>query len=176
VLAFTRRQLKESRVKRIILLIGIPGSGKSTLALKLIEKGFQRMCADDIREELYGDPIIQGDVKEVFALFFKRLDEALAEGKDLAIDNTNLNPKQRQPIIERARASGYSDVQLWLMDTPLDVCITRNSGRSRVVPDEVIASAHGELNRAGRPKRTEGKIIVIRPGKGENEFLFFPQS
>ncbi len=163
-------------MKRIILLIGVPGSGKSTLAKKLIEKGFSRLCADDIRGELYGDPIIQGDSKEVFAIFFARLEEMLAQGRDIVIDNTNLNSKQRQPIIERARTAGYEEAQLWLMDTPLDVCITRNSGRTRIVPEEVIASAFNELNRAGRPKRAEGKLMIIRPGKEENEFLFFSQT
>jgi predicted kinase len=163
-------------LKRIILLIGVPGSGKTTLSGKLVEKGFHRMCADDIREELYGDAIIQGDSKEVFAIFFKRLEEVLSQGKDVVVDNTNLNSKQRRPIIERASAADYKDIQLWLMDTPLDVCITRNSSRSRNVPTEVIASAYNELNRAGRPRRSEGKVIIIRPGKADQEFLFFPQS
>ena len=105
-------------MSRIILLIGVPGSGKSTLAGKLVEKGFTRMCADDIRGEIYGDPIIQGDPKEVYQIFFERLDTQLSTKANLVIDNTNLNPKQRGPILEKSSAAGYTDIQLWLLDTP----------------------------------------------------------
>lgn len=56
-------------MKRLILLVGIPGSGKSTLAKKIIERGFQCLSADPIREELYGKAIEQGDSKEVFRIF-----------------------------------------------------------------------------------------------------------
>jgi predicted kinase len=163
-------------LKRIILLIGVPGSGKSTLAAKLVVKGFKRMCADDIRGEIYGDPIIQGDPKEVYKIFFERLDIELAAGQNLVIDNTNLNTKQRSPILEKAQAASYDDIQLWLLDTPLPTCIKRNSERSRVVPDTVIESAYAELQRAGRPKKSEGKVMVIKPAAENNEFLFFPQN
>lgn len=163
-------------MKKIILMIGVPGAGKTTLAKKIAEKGFRCMNADSIREELYGNAADQGDKEEVFGLFFKRLEEAMAEGVNLIIDNTNLNPKQRKPILDRCAQFGYDDVQLWLLDIPLDLCLERNRSRDRIVPEDIVANMFMELNRAGRPKRTEGKVVIIRPSKDGNDYLFFPQA
>jgi predicted kinase len=164
-------------LKRLVLLVGIPGSGKSTLAQKLIARGYKCLNADSIREELYGNAAEQGDKEQVFGIFFQQLDTALADGLDIVIDNTNLNMKQRKPILDRALAAGYSDIQLWLLDVPLDTCLERNRARPRTVPDDIVANMFMELNRSGRPKNSEGKLVIIRPGKDENDFrIFFPQS
>ena len=160
-------------MKRLILLVGIPGSGKTTLATRLIERGFHCLNADSIRQELYGDAAQQGDPQEVFGIFFERLDKAMQENLDIVIDNTNLNQKQRKPILEHAAGAGYTDIQLWLLDVPLEVCLKRNAVRSRNVPEDIVANMFMELNRNGRPKRQEGKLVLIRPGKEENDFLFF---
>jgi len=157
-------------------MIGVPGAGKTTLALKIAEKGFKYINADSIREELYGNAAEQGDKEEVFGLFFKRLEELMKDGVDVIIDNTNLNPKQRKPILDRAERFGYADVQLWLMDVPLDLCLERNKMRERVVPEDIVANMFMELNRSGRPKRLEGKVVIIRPSKDGKDYLFFPQN
>lgn len=163
-------------MKRIILMIGVPGSGKTTLARKIAEKGFHYINADGIREELYGNAAEQGDKEQVFKLFFERLDELMKNGTDVIIDNTNLNPKQRKPILERAEQFGYTDVQLWLMDVPLELCLARNKSRERIVPEDIVSNMFMELNRSGRPKRVEGKVVIIRPSKDGNDYLFFPQN
>lgn len=160
-------------MKRLIMLIGVPGSGKTTLAKKVAERGFTVMNADSIREELYGDARQQGDPKEVFTLFFERLEKEMAEGKDIVVDNTNINTKQRKPILERAEKFGYKDVQLWLLDVPLEVCLARNKTRDRVVEEDIVANMFSELDRNGRPRNAEGKLVLIRPGKDENDYLFF---
>jgi predicted kinase len=157
-------------------MIGVPGAGKTTLAQKITEKGWKYINADSIRLELYGNAAEQGDKEEVFALFFQRLEELMTEGVDVIVDNTNLNPKQRQPILERCEKFGYADVQLWMLDVPLDLCLQRNKMRDRVVPEDIISNMYTELNKSGRPKRTEGKVVIIRPTKDGKDYLFFPQS
>jgi predicted kinase len=164
-------------MKRLILMIGIPGAGKTTLAKKLVERGFHYLNADSIREKLYGDAAEQGNSEEVFSIFFKQLEDALAQNVDIVIDNTNLNEKQRKPILERAHAAEYTDIQLWLLDVPLETCLERNRTRSRNVPEDIVANMFMELNRSGRPRRAEGRVVLIKPGKDENDFrFFFPQS
>lgn len=163
-------------MKRIILMIGIPGSGKSTLAKKIVEKGWTYINADSIRQELYGNEAEQGDKEQVFNLFFQRLEEMMEQGLDVIIDNTNLNPRQRQPILERCAKFGYSDIQLWLLDIPLQTCLERNRSRDRIVPEDIVSNMFMELNKSGRPKRTEGKVVIIRPSKDGNDYLFFPQN
>lgn len=131
------------------------------------------MNADSIRLELYGSESEQGDKEKVFGIFFQRLEEAMSEGLDIVVDNTNLNPRQRKPILDRARSAGYTDVQLWLMDVPLEVCLSRNRARQRNVPDDIVANMFMEMNRSGRPRSSEGKLVIIRPGKDVDDFRFF---
>lgn len=163
-------------MKKLIILIGVPGSGKSTLAAKIVEKGFHCLNADSIREELYGDAKEQGDKEQVFSIFFERLEVAFKDARNVIVDNTNLNPKQRKPILDKAQQHGYQDIQLWLLDIPLEVCLRRNSSRERIVPEDIVSNMYMELNRAGRPRRQEGKVVILRPSKDENDYLFFPQN
>ncbi|MBX9689295.1 MAG: ATP-binding protein, partial [Candidatus Obscuribacterales bacterium] len=72
-------------------MCGVPGSGKSTLAKRLVDKGYAVLNADSIREELWGDISEQRNSEQVFELFFKRMDEYMALGKDIVVDNTNTN-------------------------------------------------------------------------------------
>jgi predicted kinase len=157
-------------------MVGVPGSGKTTLAKKLVDKGFHYLNADSIRLELYGSEAEQGDKEQVFGIFFQRLEVALEGGLDIVIDNTNINMRQRKPILDRAVQFSYTDVQLWLLDVPLDLCLRRNAVRERIVPEDIVANMFMELNRSGRPQRKEGRLVIIRPGINENDFrFFFPQ-
>lgn len=160
-------------MKRLVLLVGIPGSGKSTLSKRLTERGFLRLCADDIRQSLWGDAGEQKDPEKVFSIFFEQLDAAFAQEQDVVVDNTNINTKHRQPILKKAIEAGYQDIQLWVLDTPLEVCLERNRVRERAVPDEIVANMYSSVTGAGKPRSHEGKIIIVRPGPGKDEFKFF---
>lgn len=147
---------------KFILLIGIPGSGKSTVAEGLIAKGYMSFNADHIREELYGDAMIQGDPNEVFGLMYERLEEALIDEKDIVIDNTNVRKSNRRTLIALAKQYGYTDIELWIMDIPLKTCILRNSKRTRVVPEDIIVNMQKILdeNRVFFP--LEGTVITLK--------------
>jgi predicted kinase len=163
-------------MSRVILLVGVPGSGKSTLAEKLRKKGFVILNADSIREEVWGDAAEQKEPKKIFGILYGRLEELLKQGKDVVVDNTNLSYKLRKQVIDRARKAGYADIQLWLLDVPLEVCLERNQKRKRAVPEDVVANMFMELNRTGRPKNSEGKLVILRPNKGGNDFrIFYPE-
>lgn len=154
-------------------MVGVPGSGKSTLAQRLIDKGFAVLNADSIREELWGDAADQRDPDQVFDLFFKRMDEMLDAEKSIVVDNVNTNPIHREELISRARRKGYTDIQLWVLDVPLQVCLQRNRGRGRNVPDDIVSKMHDTLNGPGRPMKHEGRVVIVRPGKEPFDFRFF---
>jgi predicted kinase len=160
-------------MSRIILLVGVPGSGKSTLATKLSKKGFVILNADSIREEIWGDAAEQKEPQKIFGILYARLEELLKQGKDVAVDNTNLSYKLRKQVIDRARKAGCTDIQLWLLDVPLEVCLERNQKRDRSVPEDIVANMYMELNRTGRPKDSEGKLVLLRPDKSGNDFRIF---
>ncbi len=159
--------------KRLVLIVGIPASGKTTLSQRLIERGYTCFSADEIREQLWGDAADQREPERVFALFFSLLEKALLTGLDIVIDNTNINSRHRGPILERARQAGYTDIQLWVLDVPLEICLERNRARQRSVPEDIVTNMFNTLLGPGKPKRHEGKIVIIRPGNKENDFRFF---
>lgn len=167
------RHEKGNAVKRLVLLVGVPASGKSTLAQRLIDKGYVCLNADAIRKELHGDEGEQSDAEKVFGIFFERLEEALAQSCDIVIDNTNINTKHRSPILQRAIKAGYEDIQLWVLDTPLETCLERNRGRERSLPDEIVSNYYNALHGHGKPRKHEGKLVIVRPGSKDNEFRFF---
>lgn len=163
-------------MKKLIILVGIPGSGKTTLAKKIEARGYLCLNADSIRQELWGNALDQREPEKVFGILYRQLEELLALGKDIVIDNTNLNAKQRKPILELATKAGYTDIQLWLLDVPLDLCLERNKNREKAVPDDVVANLFMILNRTGRPRRDEGRLVIIRPGKDDEDYrIFYPE-
>lgn len=125
------------RTKRLVIMVGVPGSGKSTIASKLAARGYVRISADDIREELYGDAKVQGNPKEVFGIVMDRFIKAVNRGSCVVIDNTNVTRNTRSRYIKAASRLGY-EVFLFTMQTDLQTCLQRNRLRKRVVPEEVI--------------------------------------
>lgn len=160
-------------MNKIVLLSGIPASGKTTLAQKLVDKGYVCLNADSIREELWGDAAEQKEKEKVFAIFFQRLEKALTRGWDIVIDNTNINRNHRHPIIERARNAGYTDIQIWILDTPLEICLKRNLERARQVPEEIVINMHSSLHGSGKPQKSEAKVVLVRPGESLEDYRFF---
>ena len=137
----------------LIVLCGLPGSGKSTYAKYLTESGrFECVSTDLIRKTLYGNENIQGNSKEVFNTAFFTL-RALGLGKQSCVfDATNITPRARRNIIQECR-NYYDLIICKYIDTPLDVCLQRNSQRERVVPTEVILRM---ANNFIMPSREEG--------------------
>jgi predicted kinase len=154
-------------------MVGVPGSGKSTLAQRLIDKGYAVLNADSIRQELWGDASNQQDPAKVFELFYRRMDELLDAQRDIVVDNVNTNPQHREQLISRAKNKGYTDIQLWILDVPLETCLQRNRDRNRNVPDDIVSKMHYTLNGPGRPVKQEGRLVIVRPGAKPFEFRFF---
>ena len=92
------------------------------------------------------------------------VDELLAQGRDVVVDNTNPSPADRAPLIALARRHGAT-VRAVFIDVPLHVCRQRNSGRegrARVPVAGVLATAR----RLVPPSTAEGfdRVDVVRPG------------
>jgi predicted kinase len=71
------------------------------------------------------------------------VDELLAAGRDVVVDNTNPSPGERAPLIAIARAHG-AVVRAVYVDVPLPVCLDRNAartGRAQVPLVGVLATA-----------------------------------
>jgi D-glycero-D-manno-heptose 1,7-bisphosphate phosphatase len=150
--------------KSIVLMVGIPASGKSTLVNPLEQAGYTRLSMDVIRGRLYGDEGKLGDSKLVNATFKADLKAALAEGKNIVVDNTNTRLAAREEILKAAAEAGYTDFQIVVMDVPLEECIRRNAARSRVVPEVGLRGMHKHLwTGGGLPTALEARVTFIAP-------------
>lgn len=117
----------------LYVLCGLPGCGKSTFC-KTISAHI--LCADTIRGELFGDESIQSNPALVFSTLYHRCDEFLAKGEDVVIDATGLRRRDRAEALKHAKKYN-AETTIIIFRTPVEVCMSRNANRARVVPAEV---------------------------------------
>ena len=81
----------------LAVLVGISGSGKSTYATGLQKSLKSELVqTDEIRVELCGNAEDQSKNGQVFAVARTRVSQFLSEGKNVIIDATSLNRKDRK--------------------------------------------------------------------------------
>ncbi len=135
-------------------LIGLPASGKSTFAKSHPE--CVTICPDEIRQEFFGDAANQSHGDLVFAVAWARINQALAENKDVIFDATNCQRKYRKSIFKNTpKETKHVAV---VFNTPIDVCKKRNSKRNRKVPESVIERMSAKFS---KPTKEEGFDEII---------------
>lgn len=118
-----------------MIFVGLPGSGKSTYAQRL---GVTPISSDLMRQLLVDDATDQTLHARVFSCMRYLLRHRLAAGRPVTyLDATHLTPEERKPYIDIARWYGC-DVEALFFDVPLELCMERNRGRARVVPEEAM--------------------------------------
>ena len=148
-------------MNNLIVLVGLPASGKSTFAKeKLANEETIVLSSDELRKELLGDESCQTNNELVFSTLYARAKENLLNGKDVVIDATNINMKDRRRTLSHFQGMDIKRVAL-VFATPINVCYERDSKRDRVVGMEVIDKF---LYRFEFPMEYEGfnKIEIVR--------------
>ena len=135
---------------RAILTKGVPGCGKSFWARQFLldNPGWVRVCRDDIRNSMGGEDykINNSNEKKVYAERDRQIEEALAKGQNIIIDETFVNPATRrdtEEFLEGRATVEYKD----FTDVPLAVCLERNKQRTgrACVPEFVIRKFHKNM-------------------------------
>ncbi len=127
-------------MKKFVVYAGLPGSGKTTLARERVEKdpkNWVRVNNDDIRNMLWGQGTKSYNEDTVTSLRIALIHEAIARGKNIVVDNVNLDPKHQIAYKALAEKYGY-EFEFILVDTPVAECIKRDALRPQPVGAKVI--------------------------------------
>lgn len=120
----------------IHMLVGIPGSGKSVYARGL-EKATRGVIVstDAIRLRLFGGESKQKNTYIIFDEAFREIGQALADGRDVIFDATNVDRARRAKFLKR-----FSDkpVQCHFFDTSYETARDRISSRKRKLDDKIL--------------------------------------
>jgi predicted kinase len=152
----------------LLCLVGLPASGKSTAVAQIqtLYPDLVVVSPDRIRADLYGDAAIQGDWTAIEAIVETQLitaAQAITLGRSpvTIYDATNANLTHRIEAIALAHDCGFTTViGLWF-DVPIALCLTRNQGRDRQVPEAVLERMDAML-RSHPPQLADGFDQVIR--------------
>lgn len=121
------------------MVAGISGSGKTTFAYAQANPEDLVLDSDELRKELLGDAESQADNGLIFQTMEARAIEALSQGRDVWYVATNTKRHLRVALLEKLASSRVSCIPVvWEMATPFALCLERNAGRDRHVPEEVI--------------------------------------
>ena len=146
----------------LYITVGLPGSGKSTYVKNFIkDKEIEYLSSDSLRA-VYGKseedqtvtPLVFGHIK-------RKVDEFLKDGKNVLVDATSVNRKERSDYIKTAKKYGAKIVVIvFKMDR--QGLIERNKKRGeqggREVPTFVIDKM---LNKFEEPSYDEGIDVMI---------------
>lgn len=141
---------------KIVITVGLPGSGKSTYLARL---GVNAISSDEIRRLLADDPGDQSIHRRVFATIRYLVRQRIAVGRPVTyVDATHLTRWERRPYVQLARRYECR-LEVLFFDVPVEVCVRRNRGRDRLVPDEAIREMARRLE---PPTKQEGFTRVVR--------------
>jgi predicted kinase len=129
---------------KVEMLVGIPGSGKSTYAKQVVAKdpnNWVRVNNDDLRAMMNGNVWSADYEKMVTDARNYLIRDALKRGKNVIIDNLNLNRRHFDDVCKIAK-SVNADIQVFekAFYVELDEAMVRNAARTGAarVPDEAM--------------------------------------
>lgn len=147
----------------LVVLVGASGCGKSTFARRHFTDT-QVVSSDECRRRVSDDAASQAATREAFAVFYTLVRGRLTHGRLTVADATNLSPRSREKLRQAADSRRRPRVAIAL-DVPLDLCLARQTMRTRQVRRDVVERGHAEFQQALRDLPHEGfaHVYVVRP-------------
>jgi len=131
---------------KVLVLSGLPASGKSTFAKELIakDKSYVRVCRDDLRESMFNYKFSRPNEGAVRRLRDFMILDTLTNGRNVVIDETNLNPKN-MPHYRQLVSVWNPEFEEKFFDKPLKQCIEDDLKRPRSVGSKVIQRMYDDF-------------------------------
>lgn len=151
---------------RLFVMCGLQGSGKSSKAKQLIKEKCLLdgiiVSSDEIRKEM---PDANND--KVFKILYKRVNQALKDGKDVIVDATNITMKSRKSLLNNITEDCLKCC--YIMNTPYEICLERVRNRnknpdSHYVPEDVVEKYYHSF-----------EIPFAEEGWHQIEFDYYPR-
>jgi len=165
--------MKEKK-KFAVFFIGIPGSGKSSIIKeRFSDNTYKIISADEIKRALPGFDPKHPDLvhEESVRLAEEEVYLATKNGFNFVMDSGGVNNSYQLRIMNFVKDAGYV-VALILVDTPLSVCLQRNSTRERNVPaDEIIYKSFKLPSCFEKQKAIADYVEVIKYYTDKNIFF-----
>lgn len=154
----------------LYVMCGIPGSGKSSfIASHINEDKMICISRDKIRFQFVAeDEEYFSKENEVWKEFVRQINYFLGKGYDVIADATHINQGSRRKLLNEITVKGI-DYKAIYMDTPVSICLERNSLRKgrACVPSTAIKRMYSQFE---EPIIEEGFSVIMRvPYKKENE-------
>jgi protein phosphatase len=138
----------------LVVLIGAAASGKSTFAARHFVAD-SVVSSDRLRAEMTDAPSDEVVFAELHRLVEARLDDGLLA----VVDATNTDWMWRGQLLADARRYDRLVIAI-VFDLPLDICLARNTARSRTVPSSVIRRQVADVTRDVERLDLEGFAAV----------------
>lgn len=131
---------------KILILIGIPASGKSTWAKQYTRNNpsWVRVSRDDFRLMLKTSQVCPPNIEDLITVLVNEvITKSLMKKLNVIVDNTNLQKKYIDAIIDRFKYS--ADIDYRSFDISVDKAIQRDSAREMKVGEGVIKKMHKDF-------------------------------
>ena len=165
---------------KVEMLVGIPGSGKSTYAKQIVAKdpsNWVRVNNDDLRAMMNGSVWSADYEKMVTDARNYLIRDALKRGKNVIIDNLNLNRRHFDDVCKIAK-SVNADIQVFekAFYIELEEALERNAKREGAarVPDDVIKKWWKESGKQ-QFKFFKPRVEIYTEQRGNNQAVEAPE-
>lgn len=134
--------------QKLIMLRGLPASGKSTWAKDQVKRSkgkIKRVNKDELREMLDVGEWSRENEKFILTIRDDVIINALTKGYSVLVDDTNFSPTHEEKLKEIASQLLVEfETNDSFLDTPLSVCIERDSKREKPVGNKVIIEMYNQ--------------------------------
>ena len=146
-------------MSKMYIMIGMPGCGKSYYIKQHAKEGEVIVSRDTIRFNMLKDdePYFAKE-KAVYKEFIRQINAAVADGRDVWVDQTSINRGSRNKLF--ANISKPNEVIGIYFTTPLETAIERNAQRTgrAFVPQDAIINMYNSME---KPELDEGFTEIM---------------
>jgi predicted kinase len=152
-------------MKKVILTKGLQGSGKTRWAKQMqanFPGQYKRVSKDDIRLMLDNSVWSKGNEKFVLELRDNIISQALRDGKNVIVDDTNLNPVHEEHIRELVKELAEVEIKDFT-DVDIETCIKNDAKRENPVGEKIIRQTYKQwlYKKPVKPEYVKGLLDVV---------------